>query len=162
MHCRKRTKKTAPKPGRKRSKVDPTPSGGDTPRTRLALAREAAAKAAREAEEAAAKAAAAAEAAVAAEIQVIAPLQIEQPPPPSPTARRYAIVANKCLAKTYCCHYDNMSSIFLVRSLCWDLQVGNEVDETATTSHEPPTKKMTPRRKALAGRKKSPAKNGKK
>jgi hypothetical protein len=55
-----------------------------------------------------------------------------------------------------------MSSIFLVRSLCWDLQVGNEVDETATTSHEPPTKKMTPRRKALAGRKKSPAKNGKK
>jgi hypothetical protein len=106
MHCRKRTKKTAPKPGRKKSKVDPTPSGGDTPRTRLALAREAAAKAAREAEEAAAKAAAAAEAAAqaaaAAEIQEIAPLAIEQPPPSSPAARRYAIIANKCLAKTYC------------------------------------------------------------
>jgi hypothetical protein len=55
-----------------------------------------------------------------------------------------------------------VSSIFLVRRLCWDLQVGIEVDETAT-SHEPPPKKFTPRRKALAGRKKkSPAKKGKK
>jgi len=56
-----------------------------------------------------------------------------------------------------------VSPIFLVRHICWDLQVGNEVDETATTSHEPPTKKMTPRRKILATRKKkSPAKNVKK
>jgi hypothetical protein len=56
-----------------------------------------------------------------------------------------------------------MSSIFLVRSLCWDLQVVDGVDETATTSLVPPTKKMTPKRKLLVTKKKkTPAKNGKK
>ena len=48
---RKRTKKSAPKPGRKKSKKsDPTPSGSNTPRTRAAVAREQAARAAMEAE----------------------------------------------------------------------------------------------------------------
>ena len=51
---RKRTKKSAPKPGRKKSKKSyPTPSGANTPRTRVAVAREKAAMAAMEAEQAA-------------------------------------------------------------------------------------------------------------
>ena len=36
------------------------------------------------------------------------------------------------------------------RNLCWDLQVVNEVDETASASVDPPPKKMTPRKKQLA------------
>jgi hypothetical protein len=115
MHCRKRTKKSAPKPRRKKAKTDPTPSGGDTPRTRLAPAREAAAKAAREAEDAAAKATAAAEVAVAAERQVIHALEIEDAPPSS-IARRYALLGNKCLAETYCCQYKICLPYFFITS----------------------------------------------
>lgn len=89
--CRKRTKKTAPKPGRnKKSKTDPTPSGENTPRTRMATAREAALKAAQAAQDAAAKATAAAEAAAAAEKEVLdlEPIEIEHAPPEESTARR--------------------------------------------------------------------------
>jgi hypothetical protein len=112
MHCRKRTKKSAPKPRRKKAKTDPTPSGEDTPRTRLALAREATTKAAREVEDAAAKATAAVEVAAAAERQVIPALEIEDAPPSS-TARRYALLGNKCLAETYCCQYKICLPYFL-------------------------------------------------
>jgi len=49
------------------------------------------------------------------------------------------------------------------KNLCWDLQVVNEVDETASASVDPPPKKMTPRKKQLATKvRKSPAKKGKK
>ena len=78
------------------------------------MAKEAAAKAIREALEAAAKASATAEAAAATEREVldVAPIEVEHAPP-STTAvtRRYALHQNICLAKTYYCHYDNMSCI---------------------------------------------------
>jgi len=88
---RKRPKKSAPKPGRKKSKkADPTPTGGNTPRTRVAVAREEAARAAREAEEAAAKAFAAAEVATNAETaaKVAAPDMDVEPIEVEPTERR--------------------------------------------------------------------------
>ena len=67
MFCRKKTKKKAAKVGRKKKeKTTAAPAEQTTPRTRGALAREAAAKAKREAEEAELKAAAAREAAEAA------------------------------------------------------------------------------------------------
>ncbi|CAD6337970.1 unnamed protein product [Miscanthus lutarioriparius] len=59
---RKRTKKTAPRSGRKKAKKDQPPTDQGTPRTRAAVAREAAAKAAREVVETADKATTIAEA----------------------------------------------------------------------------------------------------
>ncbi|CAD6249948.1 unnamed protein product [Miscanthus lutarioriparius] len=86
----KRTKKSALKLRRKKSKTDPTPSGGNTPRTRTAIAKEAVAKAAREALEAVAKASAAAEAVAAAEREVldVAPIEVEHAPPSTTAATR--------------------------------------------------------------------------
>ena len=78
------------------------------------MAKEAAAKAAKEALEAVAKGSAAAEAAAAAEREVldVAPIEVEHAPPSTTAAtRRYALHQNTCLAKTYCCHSDNMSCI---------------------------------------------------
>jgi len=78
------------------------------------MAREAAAKAAREAQKAAAKASVAAEAAAAAEREVldVAPIEVEHAPPSTTAAiRRYALLQNTCLVKTYCCHSDNISCI---------------------------------------------------
>jgi len=67
MFCRKRTKKKTTKVGRKKKeKTTAAPAQQTTPRTRGALAREAAAKAKREAEEAELKAATVREAAEAA------------------------------------------------------------------------------------------------
>ena len=68
------------------------------------MAKEAATKAAREALEAAAKASAAAEAAAAVEREVLDVVLIEvEHAPPSTTAatRRYALLQNTCLTKTY-------------------------------------------------------------
>ena len=74
---RKRTKKSAPKPGRKKSKKsDPTPSGANTPRTRAAVAREQAARA-----DAVAEAAAAAE-------RLVHQIKVEAPEPSSPPRAR--------------------------------------------------------------------------
>ena len=78
------------------------------------MAKEAAAKAIREALEAAAKASTAVEAAAAVEREVLdmAPIEVENAPPSTTaTTRRYALLQNTCLAKTYCCHSDNMSCI---------------------------------------------------
>ena len=71
-------------------------------------------KTAREALEAIAKASAAAEAAAAAEREVldVAPIEVEHAPPSTTAAtRRYALLQNACLSKTYYCHSDNMSCI---------------------------------------------------
>ena len=65
-YCRKRAKKTTVKVGRKKAKKGTTTEEAPTPRTRAAVAREAAAKAKREAQEAELKAAVAREAAEAA------------------------------------------------------------------------------------------------
>ena len=87
---RKRTKKTAPRPGRKKAKKDQPPTDQGTSRIRAAVAREAAAKAAREATEAADKAAAAAEAAEQAERHLLDVPPLERIPPSSPrTPPRY-------------------------------------------------------------------------
>jgi len=87
---KKRTKKSAPKPGRKKTKADPTPSGGNTPRTRMALAKEATAKAAKAAEDVAAKASTAVDATTAVEREVldVAPIKVEYAPPSTPTCTR--------------------------------------------------------------------------
>ena len=64
--------------------------------------------------EAVAKGSAAAEAAAAAEREVldVAPIEVEHAPPSTTAAtRRYALLQNTCLAKTYCCLFDNMSCI---------------------------------------------------
>nr|CAB3501839.1 unnamed protein product [Digitaria exilis] len=106
-------------------------SGVNTPRTRAALAREAAAKAAQEAQEAAVKAYAAAEVAAAAERDVLDVLPIESDPAPSTSTRR---------------------------NLCLDLQVVDEVDETNIAPADPPLKKMTPKKKLATKVKKTPAK----
>ena len=81
---RKRTKKTAPRPGRKKAKKDQPPTDQGTLRTRAAMARGAAAKAAREAAEAADKAATAAEAAEQAERHLLDVPPLETIPPSSP------------------------------------------------------------------------------
>ena len=81
---RKRTKKTAPRPGRKKAKKDQPPTDQGTPRTRAAMAREAAAKAAREAAEATDKADAVAEAAEQAERHLLDVPPLETIPPSSP------------------------------------------------------------------------------
>ena len=68
------------------------------------MAKEEATKAAREALEAAAKASATAEAAAAAEREVldVAPIEVEHAPPSTTAAtRRYALLQNTCLTKTY-------------------------------------------------------------
>ena len=68
------------------------------------MPKEAAAKATREALEAAAKASAAAEATTAAEREVLdmAPIEVEHAPPSTTAAtRRYALLQNTCLTKTY-------------------------------------------------------------
>jgi len=78
------------------------------------VAKEEAAKVAREALEAPAKASTAAKAAAATEREVldVAPIEVEHAPPSTTAAtRRYALLQNTCLAKTYCCHSDNMSCI---------------------------------------------------
>jgi len=80
----------------------------------VAVAKEEAAKAAKEALEAVAKGSAAAEAAAAAEREVldVAPIEVEHAPPSTTAAtRRYALLQNTCLAKTYYCHSNNMSCI---------------------------------------------------
>lgn len=95
---RKRTKKSTPRPGRKNVKQDQTPVDQGTPRTRVAVAREAAAKAAREAAEVAEKAAAAAEAAEQAERHLMDVPALERIPPSSPiTPPRYATTTYKIL-----------------------------------------------------------------
>jgi len=87
---RKRTKKTAPRPGRKKAKKDQPPTDQGTPRTRAAVAREAAAKAVREAAEAADKAVAVVEAAEQAERHLLDVPPLETIPPSSPrTPPRY-------------------------------------------------------------------------
>ena len=98
---RKRTKKTAPRPGRKKAKKDQPPTDQGTSRIRAAVAREAAAKAAREATEAADKAAAAAEAAEQAERHLLDVPPLERIPPSSPrTPPRYdTTFYNSMLAK---------------------------------------------------------------
>ena len=78
------------------------------------MAKEAAAKAAREALKAAAKTSRPAETAAAAEREVldVAPIEVEHAPPSTTAAtRRYVLLQNTCLAKTYCYHSDNMSCI---------------------------------------------------
>ena len=84
---RKRTKKTAPRPGRKKAKKDQPPTDQGTPRIRVAVAREAATKAARDAAEAVDKAVAAAEQA---ERHLLDVPPLETIPPSSPrTPPRY-------------------------------------------------------------------------
>jgi len=78
---RKRAKKTTPRPGRKKAKKDQPPTDQGTPRTRAAVAREAATKAAREAAEGAYKAAATAEQA---ERHLLNVPPLETIPPSSP------------------------------------------------------------------------------
>ena len=78
------------------------------------MSKEATAKAAREALEATGKASAAAEATAPAEREVldVAPIEVEHAPPSTTAAtRRYVLLQNTCLAKTYCYHSDNMSCI---------------------------------------------------
>jgi hypothetical protein len=93
--CRKRTKKTSVKPGRKKSKIGDIPAPEQaTPRTRLALAREAAVRARLQAEEAQLRASEAMEAAeVAARTvnrELPAEFHLEAPSTPSgPSTRRY-------------------------------------------------------------------------
>ena len=68
------------------------------------MAKEAVAKAAREALEAAAKASVAAKATAAAEREVldVAPIEVQHAPPSTNAAtRRYALLQNTCLTKTY-------------------------------------------------------------
>ena len=78
------------------------------------MAKEVVAKAVREALEAASKASTVAEAAAAVEREVLdmAPIEVENAPPSTTaTTRRYALLQNTCLAKTYYCHSNNMSCI---------------------------------------------------
>ena len=91
---RKRTKKTAPRPGRKKAKKDQPPTDQGTPRIRAAMAREAAAKVAREATEAV-------EAAEQAERHLLDVPPLETIPPSSPrTPPRYdTTFYNSMLAK---------------------------------------------------------------
>jgi hypothetical protein len=99
LYCRKRTKKTTTKPGKKKSKKDQsTVDSQCTPRTRAAVAREEAAKAQREAQQAAARAPAALQIAEAASREArsisapqdIIPLETELAAPSTPTrTRRY-------------------------------------------------------------------------
>lgn len=101
--CRKNTKKTSVKAGRKKkAKTGDIPAPGEaTPRTRAAVAREAAVKARLEAEQAEAKARAALEAAQAAAREANrdlpdepVPIEIELPPPATPSgpsSRRYIV-----------------------------------------------------------------------
>ena len=81
---RKRTRKTTPRPERKKAKKDQPPTDQGTSRIRAAVAREATAKVAREATEAADKAAAAAEAAEQAERHLLDVPLLERIPPSSP------------------------------------------------------------------------------
>ena len=86
------------------------------------MAKEAAAKAAREALEAIAKASTATEAIAAVEREIldVVPIDVEHAPPSTIVAtRRYALLQNTCLAKTYCCHSD--TCLAFNRNLCWDL-----------------------------------------
>lgn len=103
--CRKRTKKTIVKAGRKKAKTGDIPTPGQaTPRTRAAAAREATVKARLEAEQVEEKARAAMEAAEEtsrAAIRVLpfepVPLEIELPPPAAPSGpntRRYILLAH--------------------------------------------------------------------
>jgi hypothetical protein len=98
--CRKRTKKTTTKVGRKKAKAAATAAEATTPRTRAALKKEAAEKARREAEEAELRAAEAREAAkratreeaqAADEVIEAMALQVWRPDPPTEptTARKY-------------------------------------------------------------------------
>ena len=85
---RKRTKKTTVKAGRKKAKTDDIPPSGEaTPRTRAAVAREAAIRAALEAEQAEAKARAAMKAAE--EASRAALLLLPPATPSGQTTRRY-------------------------------------------------------------------------
>lgn len=142
---RKRSNKTAVKPGRKKSKKDqPTDQG--TPRTRAAVAREAAARAAVEAEVAAAKAAVAAEQAAAAEKYVlqVPPLETQyQTPPRTPTRLFY------CQAVGVSNLIHVLTPLFAHRNSCLDLQVVNHMEGVAAVA-EPSAKKFTPRKKKLA------------
>ena len=121
---RKRTKKTAPRPGRKKAKKDQPPTDQGTSRIRAAVAREATAKVAREATEAADKAAAVAEAAEQAERHLLDVPPLERIPPSSPkTPPRYDTTTFTilCLPKNA-----TLSSwIFEYRNTCLDLHVVN-------------------------------------
>ena len=115
---RKRTKKTAPRPGRKKAKKDQPPTDQGTPRTRAVMAREAAAKAAREAAEAADKATAAAEAEQA-ERHLLDVPPLETTPPSSPrTPPRYDTTFTiLCLPKNATLN----SGMFEHRNICLDV-----------------------------------------
>ena len=120
---RKRTKKTAPRPGRKKAKKDQPLTYQGTPRTRAAMAREAAAKAAKEAVEAADKAAAAVEAAEQAERHLLDVPPLETIPPSSPRTPPWydTTFTILCLPKNA-----TLSSwIFEYRNTCLDLHVVN-------------------------------------
>ena len=155
--------KTTPRPERKKAKKDHPPTDQGTPRTRAAMAREAAAKAAREAAEAADKAAAATEAAEQAERHLLDVPLLETIPPSSPrTPPRYDTTFTiLCLPKNATLN----SWMFEHRNTCLDLQVVNQIEDMLADGAP---RKMTPRRKQLASKarktpgKKTPAKKGKK
>jgi hypothetical protein len=84
LFCRKRTRKTTTKAGRKKAKKGTGADATLTPRTRGALAKEAAAKARREAEEAELKAVVAKEVA-----QAAAREELQATRDQSPAARRF-------------------------------------------------------------------------
>jgi hypothetical protein len=156
---RKRTKKTAPRPGRKKAKKDQPPTDQGTPRTRAAVAREAAAKAAREAAKAADKAVAAAEQA---ERHLLDVPPLERIPPSSPrTPPRYDTTTFTilCLSKNA-----TLNHMFEHRNTYLGLQVVNQIEDMPADGA---LRKMTPRRKQLASKvrkspgKKTPAKKGK-
>jgi hypothetical protein len=113
LYCRKRTKKTTTKPGRKKSKKDCSIVDGQcTPRTRAAVAREESTKAQREAQQAAARAAVALQIAEAASREArnisapqdIFPLSTELTAPSTPTRTRRYHLENLVLIQllTYC------------------------------------------------------------
>jgi hypothetical protein len=159
---RKRTKKSALKPGRKKSKKsDPTPSGANTLRTRAVVAREQAARAAMEAEQAAAKADAVAKAAAAAKRDA----QVEAPEPSTPPrARSYTKLHKHRLLSQFCI---SNTMFFNYRNFCHALQIVGDLENLPPLAvvHplavEPPApKKFTPLRKQLATKiKKMPEKH---
>jgi hypothetical protein len=163
---RKRTKKSAPRPGRPkkaRAQIGEGTSGCSSPRTRAAAAKEAAdiankmaqlaadkaqvaVEAAAAAEMAAAKEIAAAKEAAAAQVAALEAPGSPQTPPRYISMSSWFEVAKKLHSKWFCAH----------RNTCMELQVVNQMEDGAGAS----TKKMTPRRKVLATKikKKSPAK----
>lgn len=168
FHARKRTKKTTPKPGRpkkaKKDQVDEGSSVHSSPRTRLAAAREAVDRAAKEAQLALDKAAVAREAAAAAEAAAardaaaaVAPLETIYHSPGSPhTPTRYNF----------------QSTLTILQNIDEAILKGlhdhrNTSLELVVVNQQPPIegadiRKMTPRRKLLCTKiKKTPTKGKK-